>query len=109
MIKKVSLLNIPQWYAWSGILKNLIHKANSKNPSTTFTELSHPPDWGKLSSQLGKTANNENGTANAIEKPNITIIGLIPLLYWACLKGDNDNNRFGNNPLVENWKKHSAY
>ena len=33
---------------------------------------------------------------------SITIIGLIPLLYWACLKGDNDNNRFGNNPLVEN-------
>ena len=32
----------------------------------------------------------------------ITIIGALPLLYWACLKGDNDNNRFGNNPLVEN-------
>ena len=30
---------------------------------------------------------------------SITIIGLILLLYWACLKGDEGDNRFGNNPL----------
>jgi len=28
-----------------------------------------------------------------------TIIGLIPLIYWACLKGDEGDNRFGSNPL----------
>ena len=27
------------------------------------------------------------------------IIGLIPLIYWACLKGDEGDNRFGSNPL----------
>tara|TARA_B100001769_G_C21864309_1_gene467901 strand:- start:52 stop:414 length:363 start_codon:yes stop_codon:yes gene_type:complete len=26
---------------------------------------------------------------------SITIIGLIPLLYWACKKGDEAQNRFG--------------
>ena len=62
-------------YAWSGILKNLRAKASSKNPRTTLTEFSQPPDCGKLSSQLGKIANNENGIANASEKPSITIIG----------------------------------
>ena len=30
---------------------------------------------------------------------SITIIGLIPLVYWACLKGDEGDNRFGSNPL----------
>ena len=26
---------------------------------------------------------------------SITIIGLIPLIYWACKKGDETQNRFG--------------
>ena len=26
-----------------------------------------------------------------------TVIGLIPLIYWACKKGDETENRFGNN------------
>ena len=77
IIKKVSRPNNPQWYAWSGILKNFIHKANSKKPKITLTEFNHPPDWGRLSSHVGKIANNENGTANAIENPSITIMIII--------------------------------
>ena len=30
----------------------------------------------------------------------ITIIGLIPLLYWYCSKSSNEGNRFGSNPLL---------
>ena len=26
---------------------------------------------------------------------SFTVIGLIPLIYWACLKGDEAQNRFG--------------
>ena len=28
-----------------------------------------------------------------------TIIGVLPLLYWYCKKGDEGENRFGSNPL----------
>ena len=28
-----------------------------------------------------------------------TVIGLFAILYWLCEKGDNDDNRFGSNPL----------
>ena len=28
-----------------------------------------------------------------------TIIGILPLLYWYCKKGDEGENRFGSNPL----------
>ncbi len=30
----------------------------------------------------------------------ITIIGLLPLLYWYCTKGDAGDNRFGADPLA---------
>lgn len=30
----------------------------------------------------------------------LTIIGLIPLLYWYCSKSSNEGNRFGSNPLL---------
>jgi uncharacterized membrane protein YhaH (DUF805 family) len=30
----------------------------------------------------------------------ITIIGLIPLLYWYCSKSSDEGNRFGSNPLL---------
>lgn len=34
---------------------------------------------------------------------SLTIIGLIyPLLVWGCTKGTNGNNRFGNDPLIDN-------
>ena len=31
---------------------------------------------------------------------SITIIGLIPLLYWACKKGDDDGNKYGPNSII---------
>ena len=30
---------------------------------------------------------------------SFTVIGLIPLIYWACLKGDESDNNFGKNTL----------
>ncbi len=30
---------------------------------------------------------------------SFTIIGIIPLLYWLCKNSDEENNRFGSNPL----------
>ena len=29
-----------------------------------------------------------------------TIIGLIPLLYWACKKGDDKPNKYGPNSII---------
>ena len=29
-----------------------------------------------------------------------TIIGVIPVIYWLCKKGDEEDNRFGVKPLV---------
>ena len=29
----------------------------------------------------------------------ITVIGLIPLIYWLCKNSDEEDNRFGSNPL----------
>ena len=29
----------------------------------------------------------------------LTVIGIIPLIYWVCKKGDEKENRFGKNPL----------
>lgn len=46
-------------------------KATSINPKITFTVLSHPPDFGKDSNQLGKAANKAKGKANANPKPPI--------------------------------------
>ena len=43
--------------------------AISRKPRTTFTEFSHPPDFGRECSQLGKIANTVNGKANAQPKP----------------------------------------
>ena len=62
----------------STIDKNLNANASSKNPKTTFTVFSQPPDFGNEFSQPGKIANNANGIAIAVENPNILIIGVIP-------------------------------
>lgn len=62
----------------SALDKNLNAKASSKNPKTTLTVLSHPPDFGMLLSQLGNMAKSINGKANAMEKPNIPITGANP-------------------------------
>ena len=53
-------------------------KANSKNPKTTLTVFSHPPDFGNVFNQPGNMANNINGKAIADENPNIPITGAIP-------------------------------
>ena len=29
----------------------------------------------------------------------LTVIGIIPLIYWVCKKSDEKENRFGKNPL----------
>lgn len=29
----------------------------------------------------------------------LTVIGIIPLIYWLCKKGDEETNRFGHDPL----------
>src|SRR5690606_34293673 len=68
---------MPQWYTWSAILRNLKARASSKNPKTTLTELSHPPDLGRLLSHSGKIAKSAKGMAKAKEKANIPKIGWI--------------------------------
>ena len=30
---------------------------------------------------------------------SLTVIGIIPLIYWVCKKSDEKENRFGKNPL----------
>src|SRR5690606_34489897 len=52
--------------------KNFKAKASSKKPKTTFTEFIHEPDFGKVFSHAGKAANNPNGNAKAVLKPNMT-------------------------------------
>ena len=66
--------------------KNLNAKASSKNPNTTLTVLSHPPDLGIECSHPGKAAKKAKGSAIANEKPNIPIIGAIPPSEAACTK-----------------------
>ncbi len=51
-------------------------KASIINPRTTFTELSHPPDFGILLITEGNSANIVNGSANASPKPNMPTVGL---------------------------------
>src|SRR5579871_208758 len=67
---------IPHCSTRSAFERNFIAIANSKKPKTTFTELSHPPDFGKEWSHPGNMANNANGNANP--KPNPAI----PKLNW---------------------------
>jgi hypothetical protein len=48
--------------------------AISKKPNTTFTEFSHPPDFGRDCNQFGKIANTVKGSASA--KPNLQVLRL---------------------------------
>ncbi len=57
------------------MLRNFRPRASSINPSTTFTEFSHPPDLGMLLSQRGKKANRVNGNAKARENPSMPMMG----------------------------------
>src|SRR5690242_10027906 len=54
---KISLLIIPHWDTRSAFDKNLTAIASSKNPSTTFTDVSQPPDLGSECSHPGNIAN----------------------------------------------------
>jgi len=57
------------------MLKNFNPSASSIKPRKTFTELSQPPDLGRLLSHWGNNAKRVNGKAKASEKPNIPTIG----------------------------------
>lgn len=50
--------------------------ATSMNPSTTFTELSHPPLLGSFLSIDGKKAKTVKGSAKATENASMVTIGL---------------------------------
>ena len=71
----------------SAFERNLKAKANSKNPRTTFTVFSQPPDFGNEFIHPGNAANNPKGSARAREKPNIPINGAIPPMV-----ADSTNN-----------------
>ena len=61
----------------SALERNLNAKANSINPKTTFTVLSHPPDLGKFFIKFGNKANAINGKANPSPKPNMAIDNMV--------------------------------
>ena len=57
------------------MLKNFNPSSSSRNPRTTFTEFSHPPDFGKDLSHEGNKAKRLNGMDNATAKPSIPMAG----------------------------------
>src|SRR5690625_7650760 len=67
-IMNCSIFNKPQFFTISALDKNLNASASSKNPITTFTELSQDPDLGNLFIKDGKVAKMANGRAR--ERPN---------------------------------------
>ena len=71
----------------SALDRNLKAKANSKNPRTTLTVFSHPPDFGNEFIHPGNAANKPKGSASAREKPNIPIKGAMPPMV-----ADSTNN-----------------
>ena len=66
---KISRFTRPHCFTRSAFERNLMAIATSKNPRTTFTEFSQPPDFGNECNQLGKMANTVNGNASANPKP----------------------------------------
>ncbi|MPN02395.1 hypothetical protein SDC9_149611 [bioreactor metagenome] len=73
--RNTSRSNIPHPYARSATDRNLRANANSRNPSTTFTELSHPPDLGRLVNHDGKMAKSTKGMARAMANPSMPMAG----------------------------------
>ena len=59
----------------SAVDKNFKAKANSKNPSVTFTVFNQPPEEGREFNHPGKAANRVNGIASARANPNIPTAG----------------------------------
>src|SRR5690554_6709518 len=78
MAKKTSRSRKWKSITKSAFERNLKASASSKNPKTTFTELSHPPDCGSELSHPGKAAKSANGKAIAKLKPSIPIAGASP-------------------------------
>ena len=68
-------VKMPQSHTKSTLLRNLHDAASSRNPITTFTELSQPPLLGIFAKYWGKSAKKKKGIANAAEKNNIPING----------------------------------
>ena len=68
---------MPQCLTKSAFERNLRARANSKNPSTTFTLFIHPPDLGNLLSNPGKAAKNPNGKARASPNPPMPMVNCI--------------------------------
>src|SRR6476620_381796 len=64
-----SLFKNPHCFTRSALERNFIAIATSRNPNTTFTEFSHPPDFGSDCNQLGNIANTVKGSASAKPKP----------------------------------------
>ena len=62
---------------------------------TIFIFAAWPPTFAVLARRLHDT--NRSGWWQLI---SLTIIGIIPLIYWECQKGDEGENQFGN-PIPE--------
>src|SRR5690606_841015 len=73
--KNTSLSKNCQLYAKSTLERNFNASASSRNPNTTFTLFSHPPDFGKDFSIEGNMANSTKGTARANQNPSIPMAG----------------------------------
>src|SRR4030042_1366615 len=65
-----------------------MEKASMINAINTFTELSHPPDFGNPFSQEGKMAKSVKGTAKTTPNPNIPITGSSISPSDALIKSD---------------------
>ena len=72
MARKGSIFSRPHLFTRSAFDKNLKARANSRKPKTTLTVLSHPPDFGKALSMVGKAAKKAKGNARARPKPRHT-------------------------------------
>ena len=66
------------------VIRNFILNASMMNPSTTFIELSHPPDFGSRLITEGNSAKRVKGRAKATPNPNIPTVGLntSPVAAW---------------------------
>src|SRR5690606_1824234 len=80
MARNSSLSNQCNCNTRSALERNLKARASSKKPKKTFTEFSHPPDFGREFNHPGKSAKNIKGSASAKEKPSMPIMGAIPPL-----------------------------
>src|SRR5882757_4396666 len=106
-----SLFKMPHCSTLSALAKNFMASASSIKPSTTFTFVIHPPDFGKDCSQLGNMANNAKGKPNAIPKPAAPAVsGHGPSLATLASKVPNigpvqEKDTMANVPAIKNIPK----